>query len=505
MSEFILELKGISKRFGGVQSLEKIDLAVKQNEVMGIVGENGAGKSTLLKIIAGAHHADEGKIYLNGNEIVIHNPHDSHNLGIYCVYQDLSLVPNLNVAENIFLGNESQSKKNGGFLFRMKEIYKDSKNILSSYGIDNINVKTPIGLLSRAQCQLIEIIKALNKQAKIIIMDEPSSSLSEHEIVTLYSMINNLRRQSITILYVSHRLDDIFTIADRVTVLKDGNNMGTFNTKDIDRKFLISKMIGREIKTNIQLERKIIGKEILCLENVSSEKVLKNISFNLKEGEILGIAGLVGAGRTELAEIIFGIRKVTSGKIFFNGKQLLIKNTSQAVKKGIAFLPEDRKINGLFFSRSLQNNITPVYLFFKKSLSNFGIIKKKSEGQITNTLVKEINIKTASINTVVQNLSGGNQQKVLLARWWKIPAKVFIFDEPTQAIDVGTKEDIYEMIFSLAKKGAGIILISSELPEILRVCDRTIVMRMGTIKNIFIKENMNEQNLITAALGENDE
>jgi ribose transport system ATP-binding protein len=491
----ILKLKNITKKFPGVVALNNISFGLLKGEVHILLGENGAGKSTLVKILSGAYSKDSGEIYLYDKKIEIKNPKHAQEIGIGVIYQELNLIPYLTVAENIFLGREYTNSI--GFI-HSKKIFKEAKKILDELNVD-VDPDALVSTLGTAQQQMVEIARALSLNSKILIMDEPTSSLTKKEIIQLFLTIARLKQKGVTIVYISHRLEEIFQIGDRVTVLRDGNYIGTKNISETDQSSLIKMMVNRELKDHYPKRKAAIGKELLRIDKLSTNELLRNISFNLNEGEILGIYGLLGSGRTELARVIFGADNYETGEIFVSGKSTKINSPAKAIKEGIGFLTEDRKTQGLILDLCVKANICITSL---DELSKFGVIDCKSEMQVSDKCVMELKIKTTGSNQVVRSLSGGNQQKVVFAKWLNTDAKIFIFDEPTRGIDIGAKQEIYELMNRLTDKGCGIIMISSELPEILGMSDRVLVMCNGKITDVFDNADLSQELILNSAVGE---
>jgi len=482
-------MKGITKDYPGVRALDDVRFEVKRGEVHALVGENGAGKSTLIKLLSGAVERDKGDILFNGTKIVSSTPQEIQQLGISIIYQEFNLIPNLSVAENIFLGRERKK-----ITSRKWEIQK-SAEILSGLGTD-LDPRTPVNRLGVAQQQIVEIARALSVNAKLIAMDEPSSALTEREIGKLFELIIKLKSEDVSIIYISHRLDEIFEIADTVTVFRDGKCINTSQIKEISKQQLIQMMVGRKLDEAFPEKKSVAGEEILSLRGVTRKGVIEDISFSLRKGEILGITGLVGAGRTELARAIFGADEIDEGEFYLDGNPVEISSPIDAIKKGISLLTEDRKLYGLILGMSVRENIVLASL---RNFSKFFVVKKKQQKDIADKFINELRIKTPSQEQLVRNLSGGNQQKVVLSKWLLANSKVIIFDEPTKGIDVGAKIEIYQLMRNLAEDGVGIIMISSELPEIIGMSDRIIVMNEGRITGELDKQNATQAKIMSYA------
>ncbi|MGI6124603.1 MAG: sugar ABC transporter ATP-binding protein [Acetivibrionales bacterium] len=493
MDNVILEMKDIHKSFPGVYALNGVNLDLIQGEVHALLGENGAGKSTLIKVLAGIHSVDKGEVFINGAKCRIDNVQDSQKHGISVIHQELCLVPNMTVTENIFLGREIYK---AGFLDK-RSMHIKAQNLFDSLQL-NIKVDVKVSSLSVAQQQMVEIAKALLVDSAIIVMDEPTSSLSEKEVEMLFKTIRELKAKNISVIYISHKLEELFQITDRVTVLRDGKYIGTKITKNTTKDELISMMVGRELTEYYTKSKHDFGDVILKVENLSKANVLDNISFNLRKGEILGISGLVGAGRTELARAIFGIDRFDSGTVTLEGKVMKIKSPKEAMDSGIALVPENRKEQGMFSIKSVSYNITLLVLdkFIKMAK-----VHNNLEEQITDEYVQKLSIKTPSNEQPVGNLSGGNQQKTVIAKWLATMPKVLILDEPTRGVDVGAKAEIYSIMSMLAEQGVGIIMISSELPEIINMSDRVLVMNKGRITGILEREELSQERIMQYATG----
>jgi len=493
----LVEVKDLKKSYGGIKALKGVDFDLKNGECHALVGENGAGKSTLIKCLAGVIKPDYGKMILESKEVFFNSPKDALEKGIAAVYQEPMIYPQLSVVENLFLGKEIKTSDGS---INWKAERKKAEDLLKKVGIKENILDIPMGNLSMAFQQLVLIAKSLLFTAKILIFDEPTAILTEQETLRLFNIIKELKNQGLGIIYISHRLEELEKIADRTTIMRDGEVKGTFLTNELSRDKIIELMAGKHIIEKRKSES-IKGETILEVKNFTKKKMFENISFEAKKGEILGFSGLVGAGRSELMQTIFGIHQVDSGILIFENKQLNIRSPEQAIKEGIAYLPEDRSSEGLFFNFSIIDNIRISIL--ERLKKNFGFIDEENSLKLANDYLKLLEIKAPSVLTEVKNLSGGNQQKVLISKWLVTTPKLLILDEPTRGVDVAVKSEIHELIFSLAAEGLSIILISSELPEILKLSDRVIVMHEGIISGAFEKEDINETNLIKASIGEN--
>jgi ABC-type sugar transport system ATPase subunit len=485
----ILSVRGISKYFPGVKALDNVSFDVVKGHIHALVGENGAGKSTLIKILSGVYSASEGDFLYNGKEVKINSPLEAQMLGISVVHQELKLVDTLSVAENIFLGRPQTS---GGKLVKLvdwKKQYSKAQELLDRLNV-TLDLNKTVSKLSVAQQQIVEICKALSFDSELIIMDEPSATLTEKELDVLYRILHMLKEKGVTIIYISHRLEEIFKIADRVSVLRDGKHIETRDVKDFDRKTLISLMVGRELENEYPKETVPIGEVILEVKNINRRKVLNDISFSLKKGEILGIAGLVGSGRTELARAIFGADTDITGDIFIKGQKVNINDVADAIEKKIALVPEDRKQQGLILGMTVKENISLVGI---DRILNRGIINSHKEKELAKSYIKALRVVTPDEERQVKYLSGGNQQKVVLSKWLAVDSDIIIFDEPTRGVDVGAKAEIYKLLNNLVAEGKGVIMISSELPEILGMCDRIIVMHDGRITGEVMREDATQE------------
>lgn len=490
MEDTILEVRGICKRFGGVKALNDINLQIRRGEVHALVGENGAGKSTLIKILTGATIPSSGTIIFEGHEYTEFTPVKSSELGITAIYQEFNLIPFLSVVENIYFGCEKL--KNG--LLDKQTMQEECQRLFQEIGID-INPREKVKNLGIAQQQLVEIAKAISKNAKFIIMDEPTAPLTDRETETLHKLVRQFKEKGITIIYISHRMEEIFDICDRVSVLRDGHWISTGNVSDTNRKKLIADMVGRNLGESYPRSTEKHTETILELKGLTNSR-LKNVSFSLRRGEILGLGGLVGAGRTEVVRAIFGADSISDGEIIKDGKKIVIKSPQDALKYNIALLPEDRKTQGVIMNLSIRNNIS---LCILDRLSKFSIIHAGKEKALCEGLVADLKIKISSLRQAVQNLSGGNQQKVVLAKCLATECDVLMIDEPTRGIDVGAKQEIYKIMRELADSGKSIIMVSSEMPELIGMSDRIIVMREGKIAGELYPEEYSQETILNYA------
>ena len=491
-NDCLLKITGISKRFSGVKALDNVTFEIKRGEVRALIGENGAGKSTLIKILSGIHTADSGTIYFDNAEVALKTPRDAQDLGIATVHQELNLVPSLTVSENVYMGR--LPFKSG--IVDYKKLHADTEQVFKKLGV-KIEPTAVVRTLGVAKRQFVEIAKALSQGAKLVIMDEPTSSLSVGEAENLFSVIKTLQASGITFIFVSHKLEELFEIADSVTVLRDGEFVETKDIKDCTIDNLVELMVGREITTLFPKTQVELGKPVLRVENLSRAGEFENISFALNQGEILGVSGLVGAGRTELARCLYGITKPDSGHIYMNGQECIIRKPLDAVNQGICLVPEDRKSQGLVLKMSVQHNVTLAILSRLKKL--LGLIDSKKETDTVNEAVSKLQIKTPSIKQLVGNLSGGNQQKVVIAKELLASPEVLILDEPTRGVDVGAKAEI-QFNWCLVQRGGAVLMISSELPEILGMSDRILVMSKGRIAQEFESGDATQEKILSCAL-----
>lgn len=495
MSEYILELKDISKSFSGVEVLHEVSFALRPGEVHALLGENGAGKSTLVKIITGVHQPDKGEILLNGEPVHFSDARESRQAGIAAIYQELSLFPDLDVAENIFAGRQPLT---AGKRVDWRKLYAEAGKLLESLGV-KLDLKQKARMLSIAQQQMVEIARAFSINAQILIMDEPTSSLTLHEVDDLFRLVRRLRAQGTAIIFISHRLDELFALADQVTVLRDGSYVGTREIKDVTRDDLIRMMVGRTITNLFPKQDVPAGDVVLKVENLTRAGSFYDVNLELRRGEILGLAGLVGAGRTNVARAIFGVEPPTAGKILIDGLEVAITSPQQAIELGLAYVPEDRQLHGLIPAMSLTQNISLPTLH---QHAQAGWLRDKSERKSAYNAALQMEVRANNIWQLARELSGGNQQKVVLAKWLSTKPRILILDEPTRGIDVGTKAAVHGLMSNLAAEGMAILMISSELPEILGMSDRVIVMREGHITGLLSRAEATQEKIISAATQE---
>jgi len=489
-----VELSNISKSFGGVTALKSVTLKVMPGEIHALIGENGAGKSTLMKILSGACTKDTGEIFMDGAEVHIRNTHDSKKLGIGIIYQEFSLVPELSVAENVFLNQLGET----GMWMKWGKMKKQAEEIIHSLGF-SINPALRAGDLSTAGQQIVEIAKALSENVKVLILDEPSAVLGPQEIQKLFAILARLRKEGVAIIYITHHLGEIFQIADRVTVLKDGTSVESLRVDETDRDSIIKLMLGRTLEAMYPAHDPVIGEEVLKADDIYLADKVKGVSFAVNSGEIVGIAGLVGSGRSETVRTIFAAERRNSGKILLHGKEMRLQSPRNAVEKGIGMVPEDRKQHGVILSLTVKQNIS---LTGMKGISGwFGFIHARKERDIAMELIGKLAIRTKDENQAVATLSGGNQQKVVLAKWLNRNCSVLIVDEPTRGVDVGAKVEIYRLLHELSDKGVAIIVVSSESSELIGICNRILVMRNGRIQGELAKKDFSEEGLLRLSIG----
>jgi ribose transport system ATP-binding protein len=494
--DVLLEFRKISKSFAGVQALKDVSFRIKKGEVHALIGENGAGKSTLMKILAGAYSKDEGEILIEGGIVDIRTPKDAENLGVTVIYQEFNLVPMLTVGENIFLGRIPRKFKSGPII-DWKQVKDKAEALLKDIDVA-IDTGALIEQLGVAQQQMVEIAKAVSLKSKIVIMDEPTSALTDVETKKLFKVIRKLKSQGVAVIFISHRLEEIFNIADNVTVLRDGQYINTQPVVQIDKDRLIEMMVGRPLSQRYPKKNHMIGEEILKVENLSRGSVIKSTSFSVRQGEILGISGLMGSGRTEMIRLLFGADKKDSGTIMVGGKIVNIKSPKDAIRAGIGLVPEDRRYQGLVMELPVKDNVLLANL---KKVKNRLFLSRKLEKKICEKYIEDLEIKTPGYNQIAKRLSGGNQQKVVLAKWLNCDLDIIVFDEPTRGIDVNAKMGIYNIIMQLAKQKKAIIVISSELPEILGISDRILVMSEGEIKGQMLRDEATQEKIMAYVIG----
>lgn len=491
----LLKAEGIYKSFNGIRALQDVYLEVKPGEIVALVGENGAGKSTLMNIVGGVYQADQGRLLWDGIEVQFKTPKEAQEKGIGFVHQELALCQHLTVAENIFVGRIPHNKAG---IIDFKKLYADAGQCLEMFSV-GFKPENKVSALTVAEQQVVEIAKSISLNCRLIIFDEPTSSLTDRESDILFDIIRNLKKQGISILYISHRMSEIFTLCDRITILRDGQYVNTKMTQDTSTNEVVSSMVGRDIKKFYPLKSGCVGKTILKVRNYTSGKLFNNISFEVKAGEILGISGLVGAGRTETVRAICGIDSCTGGIIEYENSSIKIRSYRRAIQKGIEYITEDRKRDGLFLNMSVMHNISAARM---DNITTGPFVSRKKEEQQTDYYVKKLNIKTADNGQKMENLSGGNQQKVMLAKWIATNPKVLFLDEPTRGIDIGAKVEIYNVLRELCEKGIGIIVISSDLPEIIGLCDRVVVMHEGEKAGEVSGDEITEKNIMMLASGQ---
>lgn len=491
----IVEMNGIHKSFYSVNVLKGVDFNLFPGEIHALMGENGAGKSTLVKILTGIHKSNKGEISYKGAQIVFSSPKEAEKNGIAVIHQELNIIPHLTVAENMFLGKELKISPFG--ILKSKEMNQQTKAYLNRLGIE-IDPQKTAGELSVGQQQMIEIARAIAADTEVLIMDEPTAALTDREIETLFKVMNQLREEGVAIIYISHRMEEIFRMCDRITVLRDGQSIGTKEIAETSFEEIVKMMVGRELGERFPERTAQIGDTYFKVENLSLDGIFKDISFHVRKGEILGVAGLMGAGRTEIMESIFGARKKSSGRIFLDGKELHIKKPDQAIAAGIGFITEDRKDEGLVLGLSVRENLTIPNL---KTLSKGGVMADKHEKKFAQDMIEKLRIKTSGTEQEVKSLSGGNQQKVVFGKWLGINPKLLILDEPTRGVDVGAKKEIYSIMNEQTEQGNAVIMVSSELPEILGMSDRIMVIHEGKVTAILNKAEADQEKIMEAATG----
>ena len=501
--EIICKIVNVTKAFPGVVALNNVSFDIKKGEIHAIIGENGAGKSTLMNILSGVYHPDEGHIEFEGNVVKFRDPRHAQHTGLAMIHQELSLSRYMSVAENIYQGR--MLTKSFGFIDR-KKMVSECWKYLRSLGVDNIDPRVLVKYLSVSQMQLVEIAKAVSLNAKLLIMDEPTSSLTTGEITLLLKIMKSLKNEGVSILFITHKLEEVLEIADRITVLRDGSYINTLQKEDATLEKMVSLMVGRnfEKKAHREFIQDYSDREVILeVQNLTASDQVKNVSFKLYKGEVLGLTGLVGSGRTELLQSIFGMEKKASGKVLIKGKEVKINHPVDAIKLGLGMIAENRKEQGMLLKLSVQDNMTIVHL--KELSSALQFINKKKSKEISNKYVNLLSIKTPSLKQISKNLSGGNQQKTIIARWLMHQPKILFMDEPTHGIDVGAKAEIYKLIDDLSKMGVSIILLSSELPEVLALCDRIMVMHHGQLKGVLHHQEADQVKIMSFTLENNKE
>lgn len=488
--DIILSVRDLMKTFGGIKALNHASFDVERGTIHALVGENGAGKSTLIKILTGIYHSDGGCFHFDGSEKHYKNPLESRLDGISVVHQDFQVAEPLSIVENMYIGRMLY-KRNG--MIDWKLMRKNAKELLDRFHLD-FDVNDRVSTLTVAQKQILEICKAVLWDCKLLLLDEPSATLTNREIDFMFEMVRNLREQGITVIYISHRLEEVFAIADNVTVLCDGRVVGTNAIHELNRNKLISMMVGHDLEHEYPKEEVEIGEVSLSVKNLNSGKRVHNVSFEARKGEILGFSGLVGAGRTEIANAILGIDKRDSGEIYLNGKEIRNKNFEEAIRNGFGLIPEDRKTQGLVMSFTIRENVTMVAV---DQITRSGIINKKKQQALADEYVEKLKVATDSIEKEARFLSGGNQQKIVIAKWLMQNCDVIFLDEPTRGVDVGAKAEIYKLIGQMAKEGKTVIVISSDLPEILGICDRILVVNQGTIAANIMREDASQEKILS--------
>lgn len=493
----VIEMKGISKSFSGNRVLDQVDFQLLRGEIHALMGENGAGKSTLIKILTGIYERDAGQVFIKGKEVHFKNPKEAEQTGIAVIHQELNIIPYLTVYENMFLGNELTVGRFG--ITRDKEMKRKTKEYLNRLGIE-IDPNTEAGNLSVGQQQMIEIARAVAANTEVLIMDEPTAALTDREIEALFKVISSLKEQGVGIVYISHRMEEIFQICDRISVLRDGKFIDSKEVAKTNFDEIVKLMVGRQLGERFPERDTKIGQERFRVENLTSKGSFENISFSIQQGEIVGVAGLMGAGRSEIMQAIFGYRSLDSGKMFIDGKEVTIKSPYEAIQAGIAFVTEDRKSQGLILDLSVRENLSITTL---DKISSKSMISTKSEMSLVDEMIEKLHVKTSGREISVKSLSGGNQQKIVIGKWLGIDPKILILDEPTRGVDVGAKKEIYQLMNELTKQGVSIIMVSSELPEILGMSDRVLVIHEGKLASVLNKSEATQENIMQSATGGN--
>ncbi|MER2192622.1 MAG: sugar ABC transporter ATP-binding protein [Solibacillus sp.] len=491
----MIEMKGITKAFSGNVVLNNVEFTLMNGEIHALMGENGAGKSTMMKILAGIYPRDNGDVLVDGKSYTFTSAKDAESLGIHVIHQELNILPHLSVAENLFLGKEKTVGRTG--FLRTREMNKEAQALLSKLGL-SIDVRQPAGSLSVGKQQIIEIAKAINSEAKYIVMDEPTAALTDREIETLFETIRELKAKGISFVYISHRMEEIFAICDRITILRDGEYVGVREIPKTTFDEIVQMMVGRELGERFPSRNATIGDVALEVKGLTCSSVCQDINFQIRKGEILAFAGLMGAGRTEVAQAIFGSRKRTKGDILIGGKKVSIKNPIQAMKHGIGFVTEDRKTEGLVLDFSIKENM---FLTNLKMIARGGFIKRQQEQSQAAKYIEQLKIRCSDATQTVGSLSGGNQQKVVIAKWLGTNPDILILDEPTRGVDIGAKKEIYSIMNKLAEEGVAILMISSELPEVLGMADRVMVMQEGRQTAMLENADLTQETIMHYATG----
>lgn len=496
MEELCLEMTGIQKSYPGVRALKGVDFSMRYGEVHGLLGENGAGKSTLMKMLGGVEKMDDGEVRIGGEKVFFHSPSDAQKMGVSFIHQELSLFPDLDIATNIFI----QDLPRRSSFIKEEKLYGGTKEILDRIGLSGHSPREKIKYLLMGERQLVEIARCLTMDTRILVLDEPTSSLTKKEVETLFFLIRNLKSQGISIIFISHRMDEVFDICDRITVMRDGEKIATVNAKETSTNKLVSLMIGRELGDRFERSGYQTDKELLRVEGLGRGEKFQEISFSVHAGEIVGLYGLMGSGRSEIVRSVFGLEKFEHGKIYMEGKEVRVKSPADAIGNGIGLITEDRREEGLMIRQSVYFNLLAAN-FEKYSRTFLGFMDRKEETKVCLANVKELKIKTSGLKKKAQFLSGGNQQKIVIAKWLNRSPKVLILDEPTRGVDVGAKFEIYHILEEQTKKGKGIFVISSELDEIMGLCDRILVIRKGKIVAEFSHEKFSRESLLEMSMG----
>ena len=489
-----VELRGVHKSFGGVRAVRGVDITLTPGEIHALVGENGAGKSTLVRILGGVYQPDQGTVIVGGEQVDLHSPADARGRGVAVIYQEPALFPDLDIAENIYMGRQPR----GRLGIDWREMYREVEALVASLGV-TLDPHTPVQGLSVADQQLVEIAKALSLDARVVVMDEPTAALSSREVEQLFRIVRDLRGRGVAVLFVSHRLEEVFELADKVTVLRDGAHVITAPAGELDPAALIRHMVGRELRELFPKEAAEIGDPLLEVRGLTREGVFRDVSFVLRRGEIVGLAGLVGAGRTEVARALFGIDRLDEGEILQRGERVRIGSPSDAVRAGMAFVPEDRQHQGLVLEMAIEQNAT---LPIIRRLTRLGLVRRRRERAVAREYTGRLQVRSAGLDRPATSLSGGNQQKVVLAKWLATDPSLLILDEPTRGIDIGTKAEVHRIVSGLAAQGLAILLISSELPEVLAMADRVLVMHEGRITGEFARDEADQEKIMRAATGQ---